>query len=276
MYNARRIALALSLATFIILCAADPDRCAAQTDAPATPGGTPTSPGGQKDTTAGQQGQQPSTQSASTIVASPGSTVVAPVPASGSNGLIVAAPGSTVVVQQQAQSASQSQKTSSAGKTNSFSSTKGDQATIDYLGAYAKDPSVSNLKRAGAIDALGILGAGADDATANAIAIHLGDVLKNEYISPPPTALKPSPKPLKYRDDNSEFLCFHVVQAAGNIGWGARSILPKMQLLRGENPILDTAIDRAVTAMQNSPAPQTNTSNPVQGSGTPNPAPSGK
>jgi hypothetical protein len=281
MSNHRPIGFAVLLALLVLLEATCHHQCDAQTDnAPANPdsGKTPASgqkkaPGSGQDSKGGAQNQ--ATQPAGPIVAGPGSTVVAPASNAGNSGLIVAAPGSTVVVQQ-AQPATKAAKADTGGKTNSFSSSKGDAATINSLGSYAKDTSAVNfLGRAGAIDALGILGAGSDDATANEIAKHLGDVLKNEFISPPPVAEGvPAPPPLKYRNFNSELLCFHVVQAAGSIGWGARSILPQMQLLRGNNPILDTAIDRAVTAMQNSPAPQSKdasaggnpmTANPSQG-----------
>jgi hypothetical protein len=189
--------------------------------------------------------------------------VVAPAPNPGNSGLIVAAPGSTVVVQQ-AQAASQPAKPSTTSKTNFFAS-KNDAATIIRLGNVAANrDSTNSLGRAGAIDALGLLGAGADEATLNAITERLRAVINVEF-------LESKKGKYTYGSDYSEFLCFHVVQAAGNLGWGARSILPDMQLLRGNNPILDTAIDRAVSAMQTSPAPQTTGTKTDQGSGTPTP-----
>jgi hypothetical protein len=138
--------------------------------------------------------------------------------------------------------------------------TPDDQSIINQLGGYARNlnpqdltPLKSNnvLMRAGAIDALGTLGAGADQATISAIVTQLDGVFSDEFIAP--TGGKP---PMQFKDvPTSQFLCFRVVQALSNLGWGARGEIPKMQLLRGQNGILDTAIDQAISAMQNSPPP---------------------
>jgi len=258
MCNRRRLAFAGLLALLISLYAGNCDPCTAQaTDPSANQDGSQTPDGNTKNPSTGKQNQggaqNQTNQPLGPIVAGPGSTVVAPVPNAANSGLIVAAPGSTVVVQQ-VQPANQAQKSKSDSKTNSLAS-KNDQSTIDRLGAYANCKTTTNyFGRAGAIDALGLLGSGADQDTITAIAKHLNDVLAMEFTIGANGALTPT-------TDFSEFICFHVVQAVGNLGWGARCALPQLQMLRGRNPILDAAIDHAVTAMQNSPAPQSSKSN---------------
>jgi hypothetical protein len=172
-------------------------------------------------------------------------------PATG--GLIVAAPGSTVVVQQVQPSANPSAKTAT-NKPNSFSQSKADSSTITTLVQYAtnkdKDQKPTKpyavLARAGAIDSLGLIG-GEDQVTIDAIVKGLVAVLEMEFITKG-----------EYTDTSgtSEFLCFHAVQAIGNLGWGGRAAIPQIQLLKGQNVILDGAIDHAISAMQTAPPPK--------------------
>jgi hypothetical protein len=135
-------------------------------------------------------------------------------------------------------------------KPNSFD-VKSDSSTIDQLVRVAtnKDENLGNanyktLARAGAIDALGQIG-GVDQKTTDRIAKGLQQVLEMEYTTS-----------FKYADGTagggaSEFLCFHAVQAIGSLGWDGRGAIPTMQLLRGQNRILDAAIDHAIDSMQN-------------------------
>jgi len=221
------------------------------------------------------------------------STANAPAPVAGVPGLIFFGRDSQVympLVQSSSQPMSQPTKSSSAAKTNNTLSAE--DSSIQEFGKYANDQSLSFSQRAGAIDALGILGGGVDDATGQSIVKELEKVLKTEFISADPAdtaapalpaGAKATPpiasqkkEALTYRNQNSESLCFHVVQAAAKVGWGARRILPEMQLLRGTNTILDSEIDRALSAMQTSPpASQTASTNSSQGSGAKNAAPAG-
>jgi hypothetical protein len=226
-----------------------------------------------------QQNQQnPTTPS---VVAAPGSTVVVQPAQPGTNpangGLIVAAPGSTVVVQptQPAQTAAKTNPTTA----NTFSSQ--DQLSVVYTlvqrakgiappvkkgtpelpakGPTAKEPTAKKLPvlvRAGAIDALGLIGG--DTTVIEAIVRGLTQVLDQEY---------PIDK-MDWDDENSEFICYHVVQALGKLGWGAKSSLAHLQLLRGQNVILDAAIDNAVNAIKTGPKPPQPPQQPApQGSG---------
>ncbi len=220
------------------------------------------------DTGTSKQGQQnQASPTSGTVVAAPGSTVVVqpsqPSTSANSGGLIVAAPGSTVVVQASPSSAANSgQKASTTNKLNTFSSK--DTSTVTALVTVATTNTYKPLVRAGAIDALGTIGA-SDQTTGDQIAKGLSDVLDMEFV-----------KTMAYADTNgigsSEFLCLHTVQAIGNLGWYGKCAIPKMQLLRGQNVILDGAIDHAVSAMQNAPAPAAPANNPNNmntGGGTP-------
>jgi hypothetical protein len=60
---------------------------------------------------------------------------------------------------------------------------------------------------------------------------------------------------------DSDFILFHVVQALGQLGWSARKTIADLQTIRGRDPLLDKAIDAAITTMQNAPAPQAKVSN---------------
>jgi hypothetical protein len=214
-------------------------------------GGQPADKAGQKGGQGDPQGQQgqPS-QPGGPIVAGPGSTVVVPAQPNASannSGLIVAAPGSTVVVQQ-AQSASPSTKAPTTNKPNTFL-LKTDSSTVSTLVKYATNKDSDVRVRAGAINALGTIGGGDQD-TIDQIVKGLTAVLDMEFITNG-----------KYTDGkgagSSEFLCFQAVSAIGNLGWGGRTAIPQIQLLRGQNVILDGAIDHAISAMQNGPpAPQ--------------------
>ena len=220
----------LFVALLLLPSAVYTNRCFAQ--------GTTTSPSGQQNSQNPQgQQQNQTTQTAPYIVAAPGATVSTPAPSSSGNpGLVVAAPGSTVVVQS---AAAQSQKSTTTNKPNSFS-LKTDSSTVSYLGQYAVDSCRRVQARGGAIDALGQIG-GADQATDDQIACILAEVLNMEFIAGN-----------KFKDANtSEFLCFHAVVAAENLGWGGRAVIPQLQLLRGQSVLLDAAIDHAVSAMQN-------------------------
>jgi hypothetical protein len=57
-------------------------------------------------------------------------------------------------------------------------------------------------------------------------------------------------KTYEFESSNSRLICLHVVQAIDSLGWGARSVLPQIQLLRGQDAMLDAAIDKAVADMQ--------------------------
>jgi hypothetical protein len=104
------------------------------------------------------------------------------------------------------------------------------------------------LVRVGAIDSLGQIGG--DQTVSKDIVDGLRQVLTMEFDDDK-GFLDPS------GTGSSEFVCLHVVQAVGNLGWSARAALPQIQIMRGRNPILDTAITDAVTAMQTSqPPPQ--------------------
>jgi hypothetical protein len=195
-----------------------------------------------------QMGQQAPAQqqpAGGTVVASPGSTVVTQPAQSGSlGGLIVAAPGSTVVAQMPAPSAGT--KSATKTPTNTFSSTDKLNVVNRLLTcALDKDDNYKNrvLARAGAIDALGYVSG--DKTVMDEIVKGLSDVLDREYITGG-----------KYRNDASEFICFHVVQALGSMGWGAKASISQLQLLRGQNVILDAAIDKAVSDIKNGPQPQ--------------------
>ena len=202
------------------------------------------------------------------IVAAPGATVAAPAPAgaASSPGLIVAAKGSTVVVQSPAAPSTKP----STPKPNNFS-TPADTSTITTLGYYAANKDANGnsvtkpypvLARAGAIDALGSIG-GIDQTTIDAIVKGLSSVLDMEFIN----------NNLSYKDasgpGSSEFLCYHVVLAIGNLGWGGRAAIPQIMLLRGQNVLLDAAIDHTISAVQlATPPPATAASKNTTGTGT--------
>lgn len=253
-----RLAGLSAVALLLVLLPMFANVCWAQT----TPGGNTQNPtqGSDKTQQQGQTQQNQTTPASPPIVAGQGATVVVPGPSStsGSNGLIVAAPGSTVVVQQ-APPAAQA-KTPTASKPNQFSS-KSDANIITMLSKYAAnkdqndvDQNYGVLVRAGAIDALGNIG-GTDQTTNNLIVDGLTAVLDREFIN----------NNMKFKNTNgsSQFLCFHAVQALGNLGWGGRAGIFKMQLLRGQDAILDSAIDNAISAMQSAAPPQTTMPNPM-------------
>ncbi len=198
--------------------------------------------------------QKAEQQATGPIVAAPGATVVAPAADGASSGLIVAAPGSTVVVQQ-VPPAPPGKKSGGGSKPKTFSSST-DASIITTLVNYATKKSYKSLPRAGAIDALGNIG-GADQSTTESIARGLVAVLDMEFQNG------------TFTNVSSEFLCFHAVQAIGKLGWGARAAIPHLQLLRGQNVILDSAIDNAISAMQNAPPPQTAAKDQGDDSATP-------
>jgi hypothetical protein len=187
------------------------------------------------------------------VIAAPGSIVVTPpAGAASASGLIVAAPGATVVVQQLPAAAATPTKPTSLAKPNSFS--KDDVNTVNRLVTLATqtkkdrpcDPEYSVQVRAGAIDALGAFG-GTDDGILQIILAGLKAVLKMEFLD----------HNMVFRDATgaSEFLCYHVVQALEKLGWGARGAIPELQMLRGNDVILDAAIDRALGAIQSAAVP---------------------
>jgi hypothetical protein len=238
-------------ALLLSLFAVCTSKCVAQSMTPnTTPGTSPsnTTPG----TTPSTQGQtnQPAQANAGTVVAAPGATVVVqpPPPASTStanpsnnNGLIVAGPGSTVVVQPPSPTAAAAKPNTT--QSHSFSTT--DTSVVKQLVDSAKHGK-NVLVCAGCIDALGNVGG--DTSQINLVVTGLTEVLKQEFNGD------------RYTDrlgaDSSEFLCFHAVQALGKLGWGAKGAIPQMQLLLGQNVILDGAIATAVTAIQSGPVPQ--------------------
>jgi len=186
-----------------------------------------------------------------TVVASPGSTVVVqppPAPAKDDKagtatsttttpGLIVAAPGSTVVVANPpAAPAAKKDPT----PPNTFAAADKLNIIQDLLHT-AKNRKVPALARAGAIDALGSIGGNSD--VAYHIASGLSEVLDVEFSGT--TFEKPEGK----------FICYYTVKALGQLGWGGKTALSKMQLLRGQDVILDAAIDHAVYAIRTGPVP---------------------
>jgi hypothetical protein len=154
-------------------------------------------------------------------------------------GLIVAAPGSTVVVSNPPPAPAAKKD---ATPPNTF--TAEDKLSIVHeLVERAKDQSLTALARVGAIDALGSIGG--DATVAYDIARGLGQVIDKEF----------DVAGAAFNKTNSEFICYHTVKALGLLGWGAKPTLSKLQLLRGQNVILDSAIDHAVNAIRTGPVP---------------------
>ncbi|HEV3386640.1 MAG TPA: hypothetical protein VG097_17625 [Gemmata sp.] len=190
---------------------------------------------------------QTGTQTPGTVVASPGSTVVVQPsqPADKDDkkattthtpGLIVAAPGSTVVV---ANPPPAPVAKKAATPPNTFSAQE--SSVVQDLLKTAKNTKLTTLARTGAIDALGSIGG--DATIAYDIAKGLGEVLDQEFITNMTFST------------NGEFICYHTVKALGQLGWGGKATLSKLQQLRGQSVILDTAIDYSVNAIKTGAKP---------------------